>query len=160
MTNVDKIKAKIKLNTPGFKHIAKVDCSFYDKDNPVAFYPGIIYIFGFDNGYGAEVRKNYLTNGYTENKWELDLLCKKDDQWVHDIHHAITGYSFLDCLSDEDVTDILTWIRDGRLDEAWCGNEIAEDYHDISDSDIYDDYGDGEELDEYGNSPIAPIRHY
>ena len=158
MTNLYKIKTK--LNTPEFKHIAKVDCSFFDQHNSDIGYPGISYIFGFDNGYGAEVRKNYLTNGYTENKWELDLLCKKDDQWVHDIHHAITGYSFLDCLSDDDVIDILTWIRDGRLDEAWCGNEIAEDYHDISDSDIYDNYGDGEELDEYGNSPIAPIRHY
>ena len=156
MENVYKIKTKLK--TPGFKPIAKVDCTFFDTSNPTIGYPGICYIFGFDNGYGAEVRKNYLVNGYTENKWELDLLCKKDGEWVHDIQHAITGYNFLDYLSDADVTDILTWIRDGRLDEAWCANEIAEDYHDISDADIYDDYGDGEEFDDWGDSEVHPVR--
>lgn len=110
----------LKLETPGFEpdlvenRTLPAMCGFEER-------PGVRYRFTFSNGFGASVIKHSGSYGYEYDLWEIGLLHfnVKSNFWEYDDSHAITDYDVLGYLTDEDATNLLSQIRDGRLNECF-----------------------------------------
>lgn len=84
---------------------AKKDWKMGDSD--LGYYPGVGYVFMFDNEYGASVVKHFGSYGYESDEWELAVIDKLGNL-VYDtpITDDVLGY-----LSDEEVDKILNDIK-------------------------------------------------
>lgn len=102
-----------------------LDCKEFDEylidtyQDCIMDFPGIHYIFRFNNGFGASVVKCFGSKGYEQDLWELGVILfeeenkKATDEYMLWYPYTILkGNDVLGSLNDTQVREILQKIKD------------------------------------------------
>ena len=93
----------LNLNYEGFEN------DLIKKSN---FLGGIKYLFKFENNFGASVIKHLGSYGHEEDLWELAVVeYYRSGEWHLTYDTDITD-DVIGCLTDEDVRELLTKIKE------------------------------------------------
>ena len=74
--------------------------------------PGVMYVFRFENNYGASIIKLFGSYGYEENLWELAVIQFDEDNEYDITYDTPITKDVEGRLTDEDVRNLLARIKE------------------------------------------------